>query len=396
MYVILEIAITGGDKQAMVLSIAGHRLEPIQLATKSKFFSYVRPQNSTMVDWKNRELRNIRPTLLDGEPLETIFPAFAEWLQEDDIIYCWDEKAQSMFRKLYDNSFPGMNRPEVHCIREVVLAQMQDGRKKKGNPVKLCVARGYLVSGQYYDADDVVRAIVLLVKNFNIDLKEAQIPAVREYKADTQQNVKQDNSENVMVKSEQTFPLAYSRTSHRKTVHRLYCAWLNHIPEEKRRFFDNIWTARNAGYHPCSCCSQIRKIYRNSESKLINYCQANSLIVQYHDDTVFIHSKYDFWRIIYHDAENCVKLLHKNTRTNGSHHTGGPVPGFHFQKCDATSIRGMLRYIVAHDDYREKQNRKEIELEKKTDDKRIKKKQKKRKIRRAIFTMEELKSSGKL
>lgn len=89
--------------------------------------------------------------------------------------------------------------------------------------------------------------------------------------------------------------------------------------------------------------------------------------------------------------------MHKNTKATKLQDGPSLLPGFHEQKCEATTLRGTLRTIAEHDAFRERQNMRETLLKQKPKEaKKIRKKERKRKIRRTISLIDELKACGRL
>lgn len=346
----------------------------------------MRPEDLTLVNWRAEEyLRNIRPSLMDAKPVAQVFEELNQWLPEDGRFYCWDDSTRSIFQRIC-REYGSIER-EVKTLRDGILSRLGDKQRKKGNPIRLCTARELCSPGSCYDAEKVLSAVIKLVKKTGADPKILAHAGQREKEA-AQEETRTDTA---------AFPLVYSRTSHRKTVHRTGCGRLRRVDEDRKRYFQDMRSARLAGFHPCSCCSPVRKLYRGSETALLNYCRLHGLSIHYFDDAVHVTSRLDLWRIIYDDESGQLVLLHKNTMTAGQQDKKTQIPGFHIQKCDATTLKGILRNIARHDEYREQEGKKEAEQKRKPKEaKKAKKKEKKRKIRRTLALIDELRSSGRL
>ena len=395
MQVLIEISALGGKSTPQVVYIAAVRFETKLLNRRSSFSSFVRPEDLTLVDWRSDEyLQSIQADVLDAKPLDLVFSKLIHWLSGDDEIFCWNDMTRIIFQKQCRNK--GLPEYNIRTIREGVITHLNDDHRKKGNPIKLCSVRGYGISGSCYDAEKVLHAEILLVRMIGMDLEQIGcfVP-VSDAKTRIRTTDKTDNTDKIGIPV--TFPLVYSKTSHRKTVHRRGCACLRNITEEKKGFFTDMRSARLAGYHPCSCCSPIRKLFSAEKKKLLNYSRPHDLSITYYDDAVHIQSRFDIWQAVYDDAEQKLLLLHKNNNPvfHMSKHT--PVPGFHDQKCDATTLKGILRTVVKHDDFREDQDKREkMQNLKPKAARKVKKKDRKRKIRRTISLIDALKASGQL
>ena len=388
MHVLMEISAYGSWKNQLILRMAAARVEPVNLNRIDTFSTFVRPENLTLVDWRADEfLQSIRATVMDAMPLEHAFTDLVHWLSDDDVIFCWDDRTNNTFQTLCQMF--GFQGREIHRIRDGVLSRLNDKHRKKGNPIKLCSVRGYGISGSCYDAEKVVDAEIILAQNVGDGLERLSQVVLKNEAPPPEKKVLEDSS----------MPLVYSKTSHRKTIHCIGCGRMLRVTAEKKAFFPDMRSARQAGYHPCSCCSPVRKFYRKDETKLMNYSRPHGISISYHDDAVHVQSRFDFWRIIYDDGNKTLILLHRNTRASDPKGLNSPVPGYHVQKCEATSMRGILRSIADHDTYRENQDKRENEKAKKLNSKearKVKKKQRKRKIRRTLFLIDALKASGQL
>lgn len=387
MQVLIEISALGKSRNCLILCVAAVRIDEENLTKCGSFSSFVRPDDLTLVNWKEDAfLQSIRTNLMDARPIDQVFTELLHWLSHEDFIYCWDYKMAGMIQRLCERC--NSKKLEVHTIRNGVLACLNDNHRKKGNPIKLCSARGYNISSSFYDAEKVLKAELILIR------KCGMTPAQLSHLSFVN---KESDNKNIPDISESSFPLEYSLSSHRKIVHRLGCCKLIQTPEGKKASFQDMRSAVLAGFHSCYFCSPVRKIYKEERTKLLHYSRPHGITVYYHDDAVHIQSRFDIWRAVYDDKEQKLILLHKNTNPANHANKQTPVPGFHVQKCDSTTLKGMLRKIAAHDDFRDQQNKKEvIQKMKPKEVKRRKKKERKREIRRTIALIDELKASGRL
>ena len=298
-YVLIEISAIGKGSQRLPLRIAAARLEPTDLTKKGSFSSFSRPENLTLINWrKDQYAQSIRTSVLDAEPIVQVLEGLANWLTEDDMLFCWDDNTQSAYQKLREKY--GKPTKDINTIREGLLMHLNDSHRKKGNPLKLCSSRGYEISGSCYDAENILKAVIFLARRANVKLEQI-VKKGKEMTRDKQ----------AAPASNEHLQLAYSQTSHRKTVHRSDCSIIQKIPVDKVAFFSDMRSAKLAGYHPCFYCSPIRKMFRKEEIKLMNYARPHNLIVSYHDDAVYVQSRFDFSEITDVEAH-----LHGQTGTH--------------------------------------------------------------------------------
>jgi len=73
------------------------------------------------------------------------------------------------------------------------------------------------------------------------------------------------------------------------------------------------------------------------------------------------------------------------------------LPGFHKQKCNATTLKGTLKAIAEHDAYRERQSAQDALLTLNTEEAKLMlKKERNREIYRTLSLIDELKACKKL
>ena len=386
MYVLLAMSAIRQGKQNILLRIAAARLEKEGLVKRDSFLSFVRPENLTLISWqKDTYAQSIRQNVLDAYPISRVMANFALWLREDDTLFCWDDRTQRTFWKIFRKYVK--HPKEIRTIRDGILSKVNGDRYRDMNPITLCGAKGIEIAGSCRDAETLLKAVTALCRKAGGNLEK--LAAIEKCV------VPETAVEEVKLKPQPL--LVYSKTSHRKTVHRPGCSRLRRVAGEKLACFPDMLNARSAGYHPCSCCSPIRKMYRKEEPKLISYAKPHELAINYHEDVVYIQSRFDFWRIDYDDAAKRIRLMHKSTRSDRRKHDPTMDPAFHEQKCEATTLRGTLKTIVEHDSFREQQNRREAAQKKKPKAaKEIKKKERRRKICRTISMIDEMRTSGKI
>ena len=372
MYVLIEISAYGTGKNPMILQIAATRLDTEKLVRKQTFSAYVRPDDMTLVNWSEEEyLQNIKPFLMDAAPIDQVFKKLHQWITEADYLYCWDETTRSIYRRISKRL--GYSAQKIKTIRKGVLTCLNDQHIKNGNPIRLCSVRGYGVSGSSYNAKKVLNAMFLLIR------KTGKTPGALARMSYIPKRTTQNEGNHGTA----------SRAPERSR--------LQNAEESQETFLFDTHSSKLPGLFPCSCCSPILEIYRENETELSDYCRQHAITIIYHNDALYIHSRYDFWRIIFDAEKQELVLLHKNTKMANNKADITPVTGFHVQKCEATTLKGILKNVAAHDLFREHQDQNEImNMRKAKAARKVSSIEKKRKIRRTLALIEELKASGQL
>lgn len=123
-------------------------------------------------------------------------------------------------------------------------------------------------------------------------------------------------------------------------------------------FFATEKDARVGGGRFCAhCCPLYRHFLRGKRKEIAALLAAGELKITVYDNMAGVTSASGSWRIMPEGA-NRVGLFHKNVYKNRIQRVGrekNPIEtGFHRQKIKAHTLPAVLRYILSHDEYREK------------------------------------------
>ena len=149
----------------------------------------------------------------------------------------------------------------------------------------------------------------------------------------------------------------YSKKSSEKVFHLPHCKILHRIRKENKMKFETAEEARMAGYRMCNCCSPVGGKLRKEQKDVDRFCQEYGVSCYLEDGQLHVHTPRSEWRIIVNGKINKLFLYHKNTY-NKHERIPSIVPGFHSQAIRSKTIVGYLDYIVQHDAYRRREEKK--------------------------------------
>ncbi len=196
--------------------------------------------------------------------------------------------------------------------------------------------------------------------------------------------------------------LYYSTKSSGKVVHHHSCSILKRIETDSQAYFMSIEEAHQAGFRWCELCNPLKKLYRSELGDLLSLCNERHLQCSFREDTLYVTSRHDFWRIIMNSFTGKLVLYHRNKYQS---HNSSMTYLYHQQKHHEETLLAYAIYIANHDDYidqkeedakkvakrsrenklpssRSKNGRKKMRL--------LKEKQQKREISRVLSLIEEL------
>ena len=145
-----------------------------------------------------------------------------------------------------------------------------------------------------------------------------------------------------------------SINSREKVFHLPHCKIHTRINRDYRISFDTLAQARAAGYRMCNCCSSMGMRLRKEQAAIDAYCEKNDLRYLLWDGDLLIKAPNSDWKIIINGRDKKMFLYHKNTFRAPNDHES-LIPGYHSQAARHETILGYLQYIVAHDDFRQKE-----------------------------------------
>ena len=149
----------------------------------------------------------------------------------------------------------------------------------------------------------------------------------------------------------------YSTKSNEKVFHLPHCKIARRIRKEYKMQFSSPEEARLAGYRMCNCCSLVGMRLRKEQKAVNQFCQENGISCWLEDGQLHVHTPRSKWRIIVSGKANKLFLYHKNTYQKYEK-IPSIVPGYHSQATRSKTIIGYLEYIIQHDIYRRRQEKK--------------------------------------
>lgn len=149
----------------------------------------------------------------------------------------------------------------------------------------------------------------------------------------------------------------YSTKSNEKVFHLPHCKIARRIRKEFKKQFATPEEARMAGYRMCNCCSLVGMRLRKEQNAVNQFCQENGVSCRLEDGQLHVHTPRSKWRIIVNGKAHKLFLYHKNTY-HKNEEIPSIVPGYHSQAIRSKTIVGYLEYIIDHDIYRRRQEKK--------------------------------------
>ena len=146
-----------------------------------------------------------------------------------------------------------------------------------------------------------------------------------------------------------------SRYSRRKVVHREGCRYVARIAEKSKLSCAEKDTAVAMGYRVCKCCSRVGRQFRREQKKIASFCQTNGMECFLGEEGIVVETPMSRWKIVSDGEPGHFTLFHKNFYSHRKETSGknaNAPEGYHFQSDRFTTIKGILRYILQHDEYR--------------------------------------------
>ena len=149
----------------------------------------------------------------------------------------------------------------------------------------------------------------------------------------------------------------YSTKSNEKVFHLSHCKIAHRIRKENKKQFATPEEARMAGYRMCNCCSPVGMRLRKEQKAVDQFCQEYGVSCRLEDGQLHVRTPRSKWRIIVNGKAKKLFLYHKNTYERYER-IPSIVPGYHSQAIRSKTIVGYLDYIVQHDAYRRREEKK--------------------------------------
>lgn len=425
MYVLMDMEWYASQSTVFITQIAAIRMND-NFEMVDTFSKLVFPRTLKDIQWNHIGFSGATPKeFLRGDTVEKVFESLNCWLEATDVLLWWHESSQAFFRKAFAQVTGEEIAHDMWILRPGVRKVLQDGLKNKGSPHEICKARGLNAKWPEHRALNDVRAMRILLRwanqpvrcligpssqNLELTVKppalspEEDASSQEDYVLDrktcmvhradcvlidadwedcrpipfktcTQLGLKTCSCCKVTVHAaapkkdyhDQPVCVIGSTRSSRHVVHYAHCRILAKIPADRRKQFDHMGKAKEAGYHLCKYCAAIDRFYKPVMERAQTYCHETGLICVLHHGVLHIRSKHDFWRIAIEEVSGKPALYHRNKmRRKGKKEA--TIDDYHRQMSQSHKILVLLRLIADHDQYVDKQEAmtKQKEQEKKS------------------------------
>lgn len=140
--------------------------------------------------------------------------------------------------------------------------------------------------------------------------------------------------------------MLYTASKNGNVIHKSNCPYVKRTLIRNRFYFDSITQAYNNNYHFCKhCCKNniIENFTDRMENKKITYNISEN-------GNIIFKSPISKWKLVFYGTK--AVLYHKNTYYSPT--TISNIAGYHYQTDKIKNIHHAINYIIAHDDYRSK------------------------------------------
>ena len=413
MYVLMDMEWFEYRQMKFITQIAAIRVD-CNLNVIDNFFTRIRPDKSYAGNFSHISFNGGTEKQFRNAPnTSTAFLMLSRWFMDDDYVFWWHESSENYFRDEYKNY--ATNMPKTAVLRVAVKKQLTDKMPKSGMPHKLCEARGIPVKYPEHNSENDVYAMLYLLEYVNLPMssyvnlqctlnlvysetdraktygktvekrwetsgvkiifdttanivhnrscpncKELPKPLKEVSLKDcVEQNLKPhsccrksiENYRSEMINPYFAMPVIYSTKSGSNIVHYPHCALIKKVNPEHRQQFPSLEEAEVNGYRACKHCSSIKRFYYQDAEEIQTFCKNQGITCVLEGNMLYITSKLDRWRIILDKKSGYPALYHRNKEVRRDE-VPSPVTGFHRQETTYTSILGMLKDIVSHDQYK--------------------------------------------
>lgn len=147
--------------------------------------------------------------------------------------------------------------------------------------------------------------------------------------------------------------------SNDKAVHFHGCPYLSPDRAKLKCIWGNLEDLYSSDYHFCSHCSPVSFLYHAEQQVIEQYANTHSQELSLQNGTLYISNGYSSWMVLPANETTGICLYHKSTANHGTDLS--KVKGYHMQNKSFSTILEILEYIVKHDIFRKKENRKNPE-----------------------------------
>lgn len=133
--------------------------------------------------------------------------------------------------------------------------------------------------------------------------------------------------------------------------HMVNCQHLSKTSIDRISSFENIGECEAHGYKICKHCAPLKKYYDTEKDEIERICLSNG--IWFHNQIAFfyIDTVKSQWKIIFNESSNRLQLYHQNLWSNRD---SSVIPEYHLQDASSRTVCGFLKYIISHDQYRQK------------------------------------------
>ena len=342
----------------------GRQFSPIQLSAgratdewieTGRF--YIRIRSTVEDDCTGAEMGltgGLLPQFANAPTLMEVMNAFSKWLRPEDVLLWWNTKNAAVFARLWRYAF-GKNMPSFGNMCDSVRSSWPKGI---GNAPKsmLGLARetplGALLPEHYAlnDTENFRRILAFTGGSFSTYQAQGCMHKGTEFK-------------NAMVRDAVKInwqgPVYITRGSRAQTIHLRGCLHLKNKTKSDLTMMPGIQAALSNGGHLCRHCLSVHHFYRNEQKEADTFAAEHHFTLSMDEDAIRIVSRKGQWRIALDEYTGGMALYHRNAP--GMPGTSDPArfPGFHRQSLQPKTIRQCLEYIVDHDQYQVRKERRQ-------------------------------------
>lgn len=241
MYVLMDMEwITNKHGNHWPTQLAAIRVDE-DWQTVDSFSVLFRPKDVTFQQWNHMAFSGwSRDDFQDADGLYPALDAFEHWLEPDDIICLWHQKACDLFNMFTKVAQIRDRASKVVYLGEYIYGFLSGQKDAVGSPYKLCAARDIPTPEPAHCSCNDVLAIQALVTGIGFEQRNLQQPPKKWVKDTT------------ALKGTPVFPLLYDPDT--KLLHMSDCELLPDDQYLPAHFSFKAPIRRR--YKPCACCRE--------------------------------------------------------------------------------------------------------------------------------------------
>ena len=390
MYVMMDVEWMSGFPER-ITQIAGIRFDE-QYQIHSSFFQRIAPKQQDHIDWNQVCFcGGSRKEFLNGKKARNVFQMLSMWLDAQDVLLWWNQEGVFHFKQCAKRI--GANYANETCVIEKQVREHLKGRdSKKGSPYTLCKARSIPCPAPKHHSYNDAMTIINLLREMNLQVRQiAEMSkltqneeakyALLEDGLVHQKNCPKCAGQQIKVSyysitecltekacsccakdkakatREKHNVFLYSTRGQEKIVHFSDCKDAERIVAGNLSAFITLKDAELCGYRLCKTCRSIERIVSRQREELERYAAENHLSFTINNGFLNVISRHDEWIIRIEDATGELRLYHHN---NGGRHRkeATDLSDYHLQKWFEKSLLKYFEYIVRHDVYAKRRDKK--------------------------------------